>query len=69
MSIDENCPCDAEPFRPLAGESIEFMGPVRDDYIIAISNYRLFATEEEGFYSVSLCVCVSECVCVCTYNN
>ena len=54
MSIDENCPCDAEPFRPLAGESIEFMGPVRDDYIIAISNYRLFATEEEGFYSVSL---------------
>ena len=50
---DDNCPCDAEPFSPLNGESIEYMGPLQDDFLIAISNYRLFATQEDGFYSVS----------------
>ena len=49
---DENCPYDSEPFNHLKGESIEYMGLLQDDFIIAISNYRLFATQEDGFYSV-----------------
>ena len=49
---DEDCPYDAEPFRQLNGESIEYMGLLQDNFIIAISNYRLFATQEDGFYSV-----------------
>lgn len=54
---DENCPYDAEPFHQLNGESIEYMGLLHDDFIIAISNYRLFATQDGGFYSVrEMCV-------------
>ena len=28
------------------------MGLLQVEYVIAISNYRLFATQEDGFYSV-----------------
>ena len=52
IHVDENCPYDVEPFRLLSGESIEFMGLLHDEYVIAISNYRLFTTQEDGFYSV-----------------
>ena len=50
---DEDYLYDTEPFSQLNGESIEYMGLLQDDFIIALSNYRLFATQEDGFYSVS----------------
>ena len=37
----------------LSGESIEYIACSHDDHIIAISNYRLFATLANGFYIVS----------------
>ena len=50
---DADCPEDLEPFALLSGENIEFMGRSEGNYLV-ISNYRFFATLEDGFYSVSL---------------
>ena len=67
--LDEDFPFDSEPFSQLNGESIEYMGLLQDDFIIAISNYRLFATQEDGFYSVRA-ACMHEYVyCLCLSYN
>ena len=44
---------DREPFPLISGESIEYIGYLYDDHIVVVSNYRLFATGPNGFYSVS----------------
>ena len=50
---EDGCGEDLEPFQLLSGENIEYIGNIQGDFIIAVSNYRLFATQVDGFYSVS----------------
>ncbi|XP_064392671.1 myotubularin-related protein 4-like isoform X2 [Halichondria panicea] len=52
--VDDDSLKDQEPFPLLSGESIEYIACSHDDHVIAISNYRLFATLANGFYIVPL---------------
>lgn len=52
---DDDCHEESEPFELLSGESIEFLGklgPLEGDHL-AITNFRFFAGQRNGFYSVS----------------
>ena len=42
------------PFHLLEGESPLFMDLFMDSHLLVLSNYRLFVTQEEGFYSVPM---------------
>ncbi len=56
LSSDDVSLKDQEPFPLLLGENIEFIGCSCDEQVIAMTNYRLFATVANGFWSVS-CAC------------
>ena len=54
--LDEGCSPETEvPFNLLSGENPTYLSLYnKGDHLIVLTNYRLFATTEEGFYSVAL---------------
>jgi myotubularin-related protein 3/4 len=50
--VDKGCSPTVQPFPSLNGEAIEFIGLLGTNNHIAISNYRFFASRDDGFYNV-----------------